>query len=295
MPNMQWSKITLVGVGLLGGSLGMAIRQRGLAGRVTGYARRMATVKESLLVGAVDDATTDLIVAVKDARLIVFCTPVEHMRSLAQQMLAVLTPGALVTDVGSVKQEVVEALEPLFRSAGCDFVGSHPMAGAEKTGVSAARADLFEKAVCVVTPTANTPADAVNQVTGLWTAVGGKPMTLPVDLHDELVSRSSHLVHVTAAALARFVLDPTHPKEQAQLCATGFRDTTRVASGSPEMWREILMSNRENIRRALRSLNRELTSLEAALERADLDYINDFLSQAKRQRDAWCSQNLSPE
>lgn len=295
MPAMQWSKITLVGVGLLGGSLGMAIRQRGLAGRVTGFARRETTVEESLRMGAVDDATTDLSSAVKDAGLVVFCTPVEQMRSLAERMLPALKPGALVTDVGSVKREVVEALEPLLRSAGCNFIGSHPMAGAEKTGVSAARADLFEKAVCVLTPTATTSADAVLQATDLWAAVGGKPMILPVDLHDELVSRSSHLVHLTAAALARFVLDPAHPKEQAQLCATGFRDTTRVASGSPEMWRDIIMANRENLRRALKSLSAELANLEAALGRADTAYINDYLSQAKHQRDAWCGQNLSPE
>jgi prephenate dehydrogenase len=150
---VRWKKITLVGIGLLGGSLGMALRQRRLAGSVAGFVRRRASVLECESLGAVDLATLDLQHAVANAQLILLCTPIAQMRGLLEAMLPLLNPGTIITDVGSVKGSVVRDLEPIAAKAGAHFVGSHPMAGAEKTGVSAGRADLFEGAVCVVTPT----------------------------------------------------------------------------------------------------------------------------------------------
>src|SRR6059036_3762742 len=150
---MHWQQITLVGVGLLGGSLGMAARQRRLASRVIGYVRRPAGVKECEAAGACDKAELDLEAAVRGADLIVFCTPLAQIHELAQRMLPALRADTVVTDVGSVKGSVVSALEPIFARVGAHFVGSHPMAGTEKTGVSAADAELFQKAVCAVTPT----------------------------------------------------------------------------------------------------------------------------------------------
>src|SRR5262249_29907036 len=158
--------------------------------------------------------------------------------------------GAIVTDVGSVKAGVVRELEPLITKAGAHFIGSHPMAGGEKAGVLAAREDLFQNAVCVVTPTRKTNKAALKKVTQFWQTVGGRVLTLPPEQHDLLVSRSSHLPHIAAAALARQILNPTQPKQQSLLCATGFRDTTRIASGSPEMWRDIALANRKNLSRA---------------------------------------------
>src|SRR5207237_2273082 len=131
------------------------------------------------------------------------------------------------------------------------FIGSHPMAGAEKNGVAAARADLFEDAVCVITPTRKSNRVAIGKVEALWKSVGSRVIKLTPDAHDDLVSRSSHLPHVVAAELANYVLSPVHPKEQAMLCANGFRDTTRIASGSPEMWRDISLANRKNLARVL--------------------------------------------
>ncbi|MBU6399351.1 MAG: prephenate dehydrogenase/arogenate dehydrogenase family protein, partial [Verrucomicrobia bacterium] len=195
---MHWRKITLTGVGLLGGSLGLALKQRRLADEVVGYVRRPASVDECAKRGAVDRATCDLRQAIAQAELVVMCTPIARMRELIEQMLPALRPGTVLTDVGSAKASLVREVEPLASRAGAHFVGSHPMAGNEKMGVQAASADLFEDAVCVVTPTPQAAAAAVAQVEGLWTAVGARVMRLTPEAHDELVSRSSHLPHIVA-------------------------------------------------------------------------------------------------
>jgi prephenate dehydrogenase len=161
-----------VGVGLLGGSLGTVIKRRRLASRVEGYVRREASVRECRKFGAVDRATLDLHVAVAEADLVILCTPLAQMLPLVKQMLPSLKRGAIVTDVGSVKASVVKEFERIVARAGAHFIGSHPMAGAEKTGVSAARADLFENAVCVVTPTKRSNRAALNRVEQFWKSVG---------------------------------------------------------------------------------------------------------------------------
>jgi prephenate dehydrogenase len=291
---VSWNKITIVGVGLLGGSLGMAVRSRRLANQVAGFVRRAASVKECKRAQAVDVATLDLNVAVAGADLIILCTPLAQMRSLVKLMLPSLKRGAIVTDVGSVKGSVVKEICGLVRKAGGHFVGSHPMAGAEKTGVSAARADLFVNAACIVTPTRRTNKAALTNVGQFWKAVGCKVLTLPPETHDLLVSRSSHMPHVVAAALANFVLAPTNPKQQAALCASGFRDTTRIASGSPEMWRDIALANRKQLRIALDDFVRDLQQVQAILRRGKTDEITTFFDTAKRRRDNWCACCASP-
>lgn len=286
-PRMHWNKVTLIGVGLLGGSLGLALRQRRLADRVTGYVRRAASVEECLAAGVVDDATLDLAEAVRGADLLVFCTPIAQMRSLAEKLLPFARPGVIATDVGSVKGPVVGDLEPLFARVGGAFVGSHPMAGSEKTGPTAARVDLFQNAVCVVTPTPATPPAAAKSIEQLWTSVGARLLRLSADMHDELVARSSHLPHLLAAQLARRVLDPTLPREQSWLCATGFRDTTRIASGSPEMWRDIVVANRQHLSRSLDELIAGLLSLRQLVEQGDGQSLEAFLREARERREAW--------
>ncbi len=290
---MHWQKITLVGIGLLGGSLGLAIKQRRLAGTVEGFVRRSASVAECENLGVVDKARLDLASAVAGADLIVICTPIAQMRALAEEMLPALQRGALITDVGSVKGSVVQELEPRFASVGAHFIGSHPMAGAEKMGVSAARADLFLEAICALTPTPNSKPEQLSKLEEFWKSVGARTLKLPPDLHDDLVSRSSHLPHVVAAELANYVLSPIHPKEQAMLCATGFRDTTRIASGSPEMWRDISLANRKNLARVLGVFIEDLQEFQIALEHEDRKVIQDFFEKAKERRDQW-SQAVSP-
>ena len=291
---MRWKKITLVGIGLLGGSLGLALRRRRLAGSVVGFVRRAASVAECRKLGAVDRATRDLTEAVEGAELIVLCTPIGQMRPLTEQMLPALQRGAIVTDVGSVKASVVRDLEALTADAGGHFVGSHPMAGSEKVGVAAARADLFVDAVCVITPTRRSNLGAVRKVEGLWKSVGARLLRLAPEAHDDLVSRSSHLPCVIAAQLASFVLSPEHPKAQGLLCANGFRDTTRIASGSTEMWRDIALTNRANLSRAVDTFVDGLREFQRALKRRDEQAITTFFAQARQRRDLWSASAGSP-
>jgi len=270
------------------------IRQRRLADEVAGYVRRAASVKDCERAGAADYTTTDLLAAVSQAGLVILCTPLAQMRPLVQQMLPALKRGAIVTDVGSVKASVVKELEALVSKAGAHFVGSHPMAGAEKTGVSAARADLFVNAACVITPTKKTNQTALRKIEQFWKAAGGRVLRLTPKLHDELVSRSSHLPHVVAATLVNRVLSPSQPAQQAALCANGFRDTTRIASGSPEMWRDITLANRKNLAKTLGEFIGDLQKFQKALNKSDAKAVAKFFEMAKQRRDNWCACCASP-
>jgi prephenate dehydrogenase len=292
---MHWQKVTLVGVGLLGGSLGLALKQRGLATKVDGFVRRSSTINECESMAVVDHATRDLGRAVENADLVVLCTPLSRMRELTEKMLPVLKKGAVVTDVGSVKGSVVEELEPMVASVGAHFVGGHPMAGGEKNGVSAARGDLFANSVCIITPTPASDKEAVRQVEALWTGVGARLLKLSPAGHDDLVSRSSHLPHVVAAELANYILSPAHPEEQAAVCANGFRDTTRIASGSPEMWRDIAMANHKNLSRVLGVFIEDLQEFRLALDNGDQKAVEEFFEKAKQRRDQWVGSANSPE
>lgn len=273
----------------MGGSLGMALRQRGLAEHVCGVVRRSAMIADCERLGAVDLATRNLGPAVRGADLVVLCSPIGQMGPLTQELISYLEPDAVVTDVGSVKGTLVDELEAPIAKAGGHFIGSHPMAGSEKTGVQAARADLFEGAICAVTPTARSNSAALARVQALWALLGSRVLTLTPTQHDDLVSRSSHLPHVVAAALANYVLSPANPKEQAALCAGGFRDTTRIASGSPEMWRDIALANRENLARVLGVLIEDLQEFQRSLRQGDSKAVTEFFTSAKERRDAWAN------
>ena len=286
---MQFRKISIIGVGLLGGSLGLAARRRKLACEIAGYVRRESSLADCERAGAVDYATIDLLAAVSQADLVVLCTPLAQMPALARQLLPALKRGTIVTDVGSVKAEVVRELEAIIGKSGAHFVGAHPMAGGEKMGVLASRADLYEQALCVITPTGKSNPSAVRKLTRFWRAIGARTLVLEAAHHDLLVSRTSHLPHILAAALASQVLDPRQPAAQADLCAAGFRDTTRIASGSPEMWRDISLANRKHITRSLDGFIGELKKFQAALRRGDQTEIETFFATAKQRRDDWCS------
>lgn len=286
---MLFKRTTLIGVGLLGGSLGRAMRERGLSGHVTGFVRRAGSIPECLQAGAVDTAVLDLEEAVHGADLVVLCTPLSQMAPLTRQFVPFLKRGCVLTDVGSVKGSVVKDLEKAVRKYPVHFVGSHPMAGSEKMGVAAARADLFQQAICVVTPTDQTPTRVTGRVERLWREVGSCVLRLSPAEHDRLVSRSSHLPHVLAAALTNLVLDAKQGKNQGRLCATGFRDTTRIASGSPEMWRDIALANRSNLSKVLADLAKSLNGFSRALKQQDEQAIYQFFERARSLREAWAS------
>ena len=284
---MQFRKITIIGVGLLGGSIGLAARKRRVAREIAGFVRRKKSIADCEKFGASDFATTDLLAAVSNSDLIILCTPLAQMLPLAKQFLPALKRGAIVTDVGSVKSGVVRELESLVQKSGAHFVGGHPMAGAEKTGVTAARKDLFQNAACVLTPTKKSNAAAVRKLEQFWKSLGARVLKLPPEQHDLFASRTSHLPHVAAATLANLVLNPTNPKLQSQLCANGFRDTTRIASGSPEMWRDITLSNRKNLACALDAFISELQKFQHGLKKSDAKAISNFFEMAKSRRDNW--------
>jgi prephenate dehydrogenase len=291
---MHWQKVTIVGVGLLGGSLGLAIKKERLAAKVCGLARRQASASECLRLGVVDECHTDFATAARDADLIILCTPIAEMLPMAQSMAPRLAPGVIVTDVGSVKGPVTRDLEPLIAKAKGFFVGSHPMAGGEKSGVGAAHQELFKGAVTAVTPTPRSDPAAVKRVEELWAALGSRVVRLSPEAHDDLVSRSSHLPHVVAAELVNYVLSPIHPKEQYLLCANGFKDTTRIASGSPEMWRDIAMGNRGNLARVLGVFIEDLQEFRLALEHGDQEAIHEFFEKARQRRETWLAHPEDP-
>jgi len=272
-------KLAILGPGLLGGSIGLAARHRKVAQRVALWARRPEAADEAWKLGAADEATTDLRKAVADAELVVLATPIGAMQSLAQQFKPELADDCIVTDVGSVKYPVVTALSEFLPR----FVGSHPMAGSEQSGIEAARRDLFEKAVCIVTPTETTDKGALQSVHDFWKAIGCSVRTLSPTEHDEIVARVSHLPHIVAAAVVNVVCNNgSHPLD---FVGPGFKDLTRIASGPTEMWTEICQQNRQEIGRALEALIEELGKVRTALENNDSIELKAMLKRAKHFRD----------
>ena len=282
-------KLSILGPGLLGGSIGLAARQRKVARRVVIWARRPDAADQAWQLGAADEATNDLAKAVTDAELVVLATPIGVMRTLADQMRPALPDACIVTDVGSVKYPVVTALSdalagPAPSGAGtARFVGSHPMAGSEQSGIEAARRDLFDNAVCIVTPREDTDKAALQVVYDFWKALGCTVKTLAPQAHDEIVARISHLPHVVAAAVVNVVCnDGAHP---LNFVGPGFKDFTRIAGGPFEMWTEICLENREEIGRALDQLIEELVKVRAAVKNADAVELRTMLKRAKHFRD----------
>jgi prephenate dehydrogenase len=291
---VDFQRVALIGPGLLGGSMGLALRALENAPEVRAWARRQETVDLLQKTGCVDSASTDLSAIVEGADLIVLATPVGAMEALAKRIVECpgLAADAVVTDVGSVKQCVVEVVEPVFVDNGRGkFVGSHPMAGSEQAGVAAARGDLFEGAMCLLTPTVNTDGEALAAVDRLWRILGMSTHRLAADEHDQVVARISHLPHLTAAALVMAVVDEN--ASNAELAGPGFRDSTRIASGPPEMWTEILLENRVAVSCELRRLQQQLGETLAFLDKVNDEELRHFLAEAKRRRDLF-GVSLSP-
>ncbi|OHE80490.1 MAG: hypothetical protein A2107_08120 [Verrucomicrobia bacterium GWF2_62_7] len=279
---MLFKKLTVLGPGLLGGSIGLAARARQIAGRTVLWARRPEACDEAMTAGAADAATLDLAEAVCAADLVILATPVGVMGELAAKMAPSLKPQALVTDVGSVKYPVVTQLEHLLAGK-ARFVGSHPMAGSEQSGIAAARKELFEGSVCILTPTERTDAGALQQVAEFWKSLGASVRTLTATEHDEVVARVSHLPHLVAAALVNLVCsDGPRPLEFA---GGGLRDTTRIASSPPGMWQEICLTNRDEVCRALAQFIEQLEAVQTMLRNKEDANLTAFLKRAKFFRD----------
>jgi prephenate dehydrogenase len=275
-------RIAVVGVGLLGGSIGLALRAAGYTGRRVGIGRRMESLQKALNYDAVDEVTCDVPAGVAEAQMVILGTPVGMFESLLGRMAPALRPGTLVTDVASTKMEVARLAAKLLPQS-VRFVGSHPMAGSEKSSVEYARADLFDDALCLITPNRNTPAATVEQVSAFWQALGGRTVTLSPARHDKLLARISHLPHAVAAALVQISL-----RDRAiELAGPGFGDATRIASGEPAMWTDIFRTNAGSMVQAIDLLIAELQRFRERLVKDDAQGIEKWLASSKLTRDQW--------
>jgi prephenate dehydrogenase len=276
----HWDTVAIVGVGLIGGSIGLALRQRKLAGKVIGIGRRPESLQKAIAAKAVDQTSQDLAAGVRNAELIVVCTPVKSIPEHVRQAAAACPAGALLTDAGSTKATIVRQLNGALRRS-VAFVGSHPLAGSEKTGCEFSRADLFDGRVVVVTPTRKTGESNLQRAADFWSALGASVMIMSPAAHDRALAATSHLPHLIAAALARSTAEADRP-----LTAGGWRDGTRIAAGEAELWSQILSDNADNVLKALDRFEKSLAAFRSALERGNHRRLNQMLTEAKQIRDA---------
>ncbi len=279
----QFGTVAIVGVGLIGGSLGMALKTRRLARQVIGIGRSRERLDAALGRDAIDAGTTDLEEGLASADVVVLCTTVGHIIGSLKETLAAVKPHAVVTDVGSTKGAIVAA------AAGAPFfVGSHPMAGSEQTGVEAATPLLFEEATWAITPTETTDPRTVQRVVALAQEVGAATLILSPEAHDTMLAVTSHLPHVLASALMRQAAQTQQDYPQTQrLTAGSFADATRVAASSPDIWRDVCLTNRDALLIALRQHRAELDILESAVAAGDAARIEAFFSAGAEARRGW--------
>ncbi len=275
-------RVAIIGVGLMGGSLGLALKRRGLA-EVSLYARREETRQLAITMGAADAVFDTPGAALRKSDVAVFCLPICSIPDVAKACVSDFEPGCIVTDVGSTKAVMARNMRDIFMNTDCVFVGSHPMAGSEKTGLEFARSDLYQGAVTAITPLPMTPEDAIETVVKLWNGVGAKVVRVDAGEHDTLVARTSHLPHLIAALLVS-TAGREVSSAQKSFCGPGFRDSTRIAAGSPDIWHDIVKTNRADILTELRHYDASLSDLIGLLEREDYEGVRLTLQKAKLLR-----------
>lgn len=279
---IQFNVVTIVGVGLIGGSLGMALKERRLARQVVGLGRNQERLAQAVALGAIDHGTTDQAEAMREADLVVLCTTVGSILETVQEFLQTARPGTIVTDVGSTKSEIVR------RANSPRFVGGHPMAGSERTGVEAAQPRLFQEAIWALTPNETTDPESLHHVRMLAQEVGATTLVIAPEVHDAMVAVTSHLPHVLASALMRQAADARAPYPQInRLSAGSFADLTRVSAASPELWRDVCLSNREAVLAALAHFRGQLDILETAVAEGDANEIESFFRVGANAKRDW--------
>jgi len=276
----HFGTVTVIGTGLLGGSLGLALKARGLAGTVRGVGHRQSSLDQARAVGAIDEAFLDARAACADADLVVVCTPAALVPAKLDEIRPVCAPNAAVTDVASTKGLICAHAHRTWPQPR-RFVGSHPMAGSEKFGPDHADADLYAGAVVVVEHGDQLAPDVQDTVRGLWTAVGANVVEIDPARHDALVARSSHVPHVLAACLARLAAGQG---DMRALVGTGLRDMTRVAAGRPELWRDICLTNADAILDALDALTEDLARVREAIANRAAEPLTDFFEAGRQAR-----------
>ncbi len=277
---MLFERAAVIGIGLIGGSLALATKRQGLVGHVVGVARRENTLLDALRVGAADTVTNDPAQAVRDADLVYLATPVRAIPPLLAAIAPHLPAGCLVTDGGSTKRAIVQAAGAL--PASVTFIGGHPMTGSELSGPGAADRHLFEGSNYFLTPTDETPADDLARLIGLVEGIGARPTLVDAATHDRVLAATSHLPHLVAAALCNALVSEDKPERFA---GPGLRDTTRIAGGPANVWRDILLENAEDVREAMARLREVLDSYDAALADADGDALVELLERARDTRE----------
>lgn len=275
----MFQQITILGPGLLGASLALALKERQLCQRVHTWSRRRDTRALAASADWCDAVFESAAEAVRGSDLVVICTPVETILPLLREVSPSLKESALVTDVGSTKQQICHKAKSVY----APFIGSHPMAGSERTGMENARSDLFSGAACMLTPLESHDPTRVAQITRLWEAVGMKVTQCTPAQHDRIVAHISHLPHLIASSLCSY-LDQTDPSWKL-LAGSGLRDTTRVAAGDPALWQQILEQNRQEILSAIAGFQTELTRLQRSLENQDTPELFAQLEQGKSFRE----------
>jgi prephenate dehydrogenase len=281
---VQPKRLTILGVGLLGGSIGLALKAAGSAAHVVGYGHRRSTLDTALKMGAIDEAATSAEASVKDSDWVILATPVGLFEHLLQQIAPALSANAIVTDVGSTKRSIVRQAESTLRGT-VHFIGSHPMAGSEKRGVEFAKPDLFTGARCILTPTRQSDPAALAAVEAFWQSLGSKTVQMSPEDHDRHICDISHLPHAIAAALVAM-----QSEEALPLAGQGFLDTTRIAGGDGGLWRDIFIDNRDNVADSVKRFRAKLDELLGMLasegaqgQRDELARWLDAAAERRRQ------------
>ena len=278
--------IAVVGLGLMGASLATALKRWCPDCRVLGWARREKSIRDALAHDMIDGGSTVVADVLPAADLTVICLPLEPTILFVREHAGLWREGTLVTDVGSVKGTIVRGCRPPLTALGVRFVGSHPMAGSEKTGLESATGDLYDNATVFVTPVPEDPARDVDEVSALWRSVGACPVRMTGERHDALVARTSHMLHLLAAAATDVVLED----EEAPLATAGaFRDMTRIAASSPDMWTQICRHNQEKTLAACDALMRAFARTRDQLAEADWPALQATLQRARLRRNTWLS------
>jgi prephenate dehydrogenase len=278
-------KLAVVGVGLIGGSLALALKEAGAVGQVVGVGRGLANLETAMRLGLVDSITRDLSEGVADADVIFLATPVQALGPVCGQAMPHLKPGAIITDGGSVKQAVIDAIEPHLRSD-VYFVPGHPIAGTENSGAEAAFAALYRQRRCILTPTANTSADALEYIRRMWQLVGSQVVIMDVEKHDRVLAAISHLPHMVAYALVNAVgAYDRYDESILEYSAGGFRDFTRIASSDPTMWRDIALTNRDALVEMMEQFEMFFKELKEDVILGSSERLFEFFHRSKQSRD----------
>lgn len=286
MQDLLIPKMTVIGTGLIGGSLALALKAADAVGVVTGVGRGLANLQQAVELGVIDRFNQDAEAAVADADVVFLSTPVKTLPVMAARVLPHMKPGAVLTDGGSVKEHIVAEIEPLV-PAGVHFVPGHPIAGTERSGSAAAFASLYQDRRCILTPTEKTDAAALELVRRMWQAAGSEVVTMDVAKHDRILAAISHLPHMVAYALVNAVAsDERYGEDILKYSAGGFRDFTRIASSDPSMWRDIALTNREALLDMIGGFESMLAELKQDIADGQDDSLFNFFLRSKERRDA---------